>query len=193
MTTDWWIQCIWQHGAPLGLLQRPGYGRQWADRLWRQRQPAQQQGIHSAAFCCSFHTRSALFGVPGQQRGWCQCAGMAEMWNALSVTLWLYNYERPFVCRSIGRGHQQFLSSGQFLVSSDAFTKRHIPDVYIVAVDPPIQLCVTLRIKMRGQPIKSEKWLLVVQSRDGKSPLHMTAVHGRFTRSQTLIQNGESH
>lgn len=30
------------------------------------------------------------------------------------------------------------------------------------------------------------------QSRDGKSPLHMTAVHGRFTRSQTLIQNGES-
>uniref|UniRef100_A0A3B3CHE1 Ankyrin repeat domain 44 n=1 Tax=Oryzias melastigma TaxID=30732 RepID=A0A3B3CHE1_ORYME len=29
-----------------------------------------------------------------------------------------------------------------------------------------------------------------IQSRDGKSPLHMTAVHGRFTRSQTLIQNG---
>lgn len=29
------------------------------------------------------------------------------------------------------------------------------------------------------------------QSRDGKSPLHMTAVHGRFTRSQTLIQNGK--
>ncbi|KAM7380197.1 hypothetical protein PAMP_003510 [Pampus punctatissimus] len=28
------------------------------------------------------------------------------------------------------------------------------------------------------------------ESRDGKSPLHMTAVHGRFTRSQTLIQNG---
>ncbi|NXB10571.1 ANR44 phosphatase, partial [Cnemophilus loriae] len=28
------------------------------------------------------------------------------------------------------------------------------------------------------------------QSKDGKSPLHMTAVHGRFTRSQTLIQNG---
>ncbi|KAI2526290.1 ankyrin repeat domain 44, partial [Homo sapiens] len=27
-------------------------------------------------------------------------------------------------------------------------------------------------------------------SKDGKSPLHMTAVHGRFTRSQTLIQNG---
>ncbi|KAK1797807.1 hypothetical protein P4O66_008163, partial [Electrophorus voltai] len=31
---------------------------------------------------------------------------------------------------------------------------------------------------------------LLSQSRDGKSPLHMTAVHGRFTRSQTLIQNG---
>uniref|UniRef100_S4RRT2 Ankyrin repeat domain 52 n=1 Tax=Petromyzon marinus TaxID=7757 RepID=S4RRT2_PETMA len=28
------------------------------------------------------------------------------------------------------------------------------------------------------------------QSYDGKSPLHMTAIHGRFTRSQTLIQNG---
>lgn len=49
-----------------------------------------------------------------------------------------------------------------------------------------------LRDKTRGQPVKSEKWLAVVQSRDGKSPLHMTAVHGRFTRSQTLIQNGES-
>lgn len=34
--------------------------------------------------------------------------------------------------------------------------------------------------------------LHLLQSRDGKSPLHMTAVHGRFTRSQTLIQNGES-
>uniref|UniRef100_A0A8B9HD51 Ankyrin repeat domain 44 n=1 Tax=Astyanax mexicanus TaxID=7994 RepID=A0A8B9HD51_ASTMX len=32
--------------------------------------------------------------------------------------------------------------------------------------------------------------LSLLQSRDGKSPLHMTAVHGRFTRSQTLIQNG---
>lgn len=76
---------------------------------------------------------------------------------------------------------------------SDAFTIRHIPDVYIVAVDPLIQLCAMLCNKARGQPIKSERWLLVVQSRDGKSPLHMTAVHGRFTRSQTLIQNGESH
>lgn len=34
--------------------------------------------------------------------------------------------------------------------------------------------------------------VILFQSRDGKSPLHMTAVHGRFTRSQTLIQNGES-
>lgn len=32
---------------------------------------------------------------------------------------------------------------------------------------------------------------LLFQSKDGKSPLHMTAVHGRFTRSQTLIQNGK--
>lgn len=34
-------------------------------------------------------------------------------------------------------------------------------------------------------------WHFLTQSRDGKSPLHMTAVHGRFTRSQTLIQNGK--
>lgn len=61
------------------------------------------------------------------------------------------------------------MSSGQFLVSEshasmcspEAFTKRHIPDVYVVAVDPLIQLCVMPCNKMRGQPIKSEKWLLV--------------------------------
>lgn len=29
-----------------------------------------------------------------------------------------------------------------------------------------------------------------VQSKEGKSPLHMAAIHGRFTRSQILIQNG---
>lgn len=29
------------------------------------------------------------------------------------------------------------------------------------------------------------------QSKEGKSPLHMAAIHGRFTRSQILIQNGE--
>lgn len=28
------------------------------------------------------------------------------------------------------------------------------------------------------------------QSIDGRSPLHMTAIHGRFTRSQTLIDKG---
>lgn len=28
------------------------------------------------------------------------------------------------------------------------------------------------------------------QSKEGKSPLHMAAIHGRFTRSQILIQNG---
>lgn len=28
------------------------------------------------------------------------------------------------------------------------------------------------------------------QSRDGRSPLHMTAIHGRFTRSQELIKSG---
>ncbi|KAL0626523.1 hypothetical protein AAY473_005582 [Plecturocebus cupreus] len=38
-------------------------------------------------------------------------------------------------------------------------------------------------------PPQSPK-VLGLQSKDGKSPLHMTAVHGRFTRSQTLIQNG---
>uniref|UniRef100_A0AAZ3NP69 Serine/threonine-protein phosphatase 6 regulatory ankyrin repeat subunit A n=1 Tax=Oncorhynchus tshawytscha TaxID=74940 RepID=A0AAZ3NP69_ONCTS len=30
----------------------------------------------------------------------------------------------------------------------------------------------------------------VNQSKDGKTPLHMTAIHGRFSRSQAIIQNG---
>lgn len=30
-----------------------------------------------------------------------------------------------------------------------------------------------------------------LQSKEGKSPLHMAAIHGRFTRSQILIQNGK--
>lgn len=38
----------------------------------------------------------------------------------------------------------------------------------------------------------SKHFLMFPQSRDGKSPLHLTAVHGRFTRSQTLIQNGKA-
>ncbi len=29
-----------------------------------------------------------------------------------------------------------------------------------------------------------------LQSRDGRTPLHMTALHGRSTRAQSLIQNG---
>lgn len=32
-----------------------------------------------------------------------------------------------------------------------------------------------------------------VQSDDGRTPLHMTAVHGRFTRSKTLIDYGNIH
>ncbi len=36
-------------------------------------------------------------------------------------------------------------------------------------------------------------WLFIfLQSKDGKTPLHMTAIHGRFSRSQAIIQNGES-
>ena len=31
------------------------------------------------------------------------------------------------------------------------------------------------------------------QSKEGKSPLHMAAIHGRFTRSQILIQNGRNY
>lgn len=31
-----------------------------------------------------------------------------------------------------------------------------------------------------------------LQSKEGKSPLHMAAIHGRFTRSQILIQNGNT-
>ena len=30
-----------------------------------------------------------------------------------------------------------------------------------------------------------------LQSEDGRTPLHMTAIHGRFTRSKTLIDHGE--
>uniref|UniRef100_A0A7M4EFR0 Ankyrin repeat domain 52 n=1 Tax=Crocodylus porosus TaxID=8502 RepID=A0A7M4EFR0_CROPO len=33
-------------------------------------------------------------------------------------------------------------------------------------------------------------YFLCLQSKEGKSPLHMAAIHGRFTRSQILIQNG---
>lgn len=29
-----------------------------------------------------------------------------------------------------------------------------------------------------------------VQSEDGRTPLHMTAIHGRFTRSKTLLDAG---
>ncbi|NXF13649.1 ANR52 phosphatase, partial [Smithornis capensis] len=41
-----------------------------------------------------------------------------------------------------------------------------------------------------------ELWMVVklpvsLQSKEGKSPLHMAAIHGRFTRSQILIQNGD--
>lgn len=34
-------------------------------------------------------------------------------------------------------------------------------------------------------------FFFLLQSKDGKTPLHMTAIHGRFSRSQTIIQNGK--
>ena len=37
-----------------------------------------------------------------------------------------------------------------------------------------------------------EKCTISVQCREGRTPLHMTALHGRFTRAQTLIQNGKA-
>ena len=32
-----------------------------------------------------------------------------------------------------------------------------------------------------------------MQSKDGKTPLHMTAIHGRFSRSQAVIKNGKHY
>lgn len=37
---------------------------------------------------------------------------------------------------------------------------------------------------------ENKKIAIFSQSKEGKSPLHMAAIHGRFTRSQILIQNG---
>ena len=39
--------------------------------------------------------------------------------------------------------------------------------------EPDLSLCVSL------------------QCIEGRSPLHMTALHGRFTRAQTLLEHGE--
>lgn len=36
----------------------------------------------------------------------------------------------------------------------------------------------------------SQASVLCPQSKDGKTPLHMAAVHGRYSRSQAVIQNG---
>ena len=38
--------------------------------------------------------------------------------------------------------------------------------------------------------LRNEIVFFHLQSKEGKSPLHMAAIHGRFTRSQILIQNG---
>ena len=38
--------------------------------------------------------------------------------------------------------------------------------------------------------LEKKKNAMFPQSKEGKSPLHMAAIHGRFTRSQILIQNG---
>lgn len=38
--------------------------------------------------------------------------------------------------------------------------------------------------------LKKQNFAMFPQSKEGKSPLHMAAIHGRFTRSQILIQNG---
>lgn len=45
-------------------------------------------------------------------------------------------------------------------------------------------LCFALEKKQKQKPT------MFPQSKEGKSPLHMAAIHGRFTRSQILIQNG---
>lgn len=38
--------------------------------------------------------------------------------------------------------------------------------------------------------VKMFSLLFFLQNKEGKSPLHMAAMHGRFTGSQILIQNG---
>ena len=32
--------------------------------------------------------------------------------------------------------------------------------------------------------------VMLLQDNDGRTPLHMTAIHGRFTRAETLIAHG---
>lgn len=65
-----------------------------------------------------------------------------------------------------------------------------------IKVGPLLELC--MKQKSPLILIRLIVWLvihhcfLLVQSKDGKTPLHMTAIHGRFSRSQAIIQNGES-
>lgn len=67
--TDGRLQCLWKHGAPLGLFQRPGCHRQRADWPRRQCQPAKQQGLHAAALCRRLLSGGIMPGVTGQQWG----------------------------------------------------------------------------------------------------------------------------
>uniref|UniRef100_A0A3B3TAB1 Ankyrin repeat domain 52a n=1 Tax=Paramormyrops kingsleyae TaxID=1676925 RepID=A0A3B3TAB1_9TELE len=59
---------------------------------------------------------------------------------------------------------------------------RGYTPLHLAAVSTNGALCLELLVN-NGADVN-------MQSKDGKSPLHMAAIHGRFTRSQILIQNG---
>ncbi|TSP79431.1 Serine/threonine-protein phosphatase 6 regulatory ankyrin repeat subunit C [Bagarius yarrelli] len=60
--------------------------------------------------------------------------------------------------------------------------QRGFSPLHLAAVSTNGALCLELLVN-NGADVN-------MQSKEGKSPLHMAAIHGRFTRSQILIQNG---
>jgi hypothetical protein len=52
---------------------------------------------------------------------------------------------------------------------------------------------IKLRISYYSYNKVIKNFVQLFQSKDGKTPLHMTALHGRFSRSQTIIQSGKKY